>query len=382
MSWEISGMAAVASIGDSPDRIFDALCAGRSGVGRLRAFDATRYRTRHAYEIDDRGPEDIDHPFRATRWLRAVVEQALADAELPPTTDQYPLLVGTTLREQRSVELWWKQANSPSAPQLDPRRLDFAAALREDPRIGAVHTVASACAASLYALGMATDLIELGRADTVIVAGTDSITESAFGTIDRVQSGVPSAVRPFDSGRAGMIMGEGAVAVVLRRAGTGDSGYARLRGVGMNCDARHATAPDPASIRAVITDAHKRAGVGVEDIDLVMLHGSGTQLNDAVEASVLADVFGALDSPPAMTAIKSMTGHTLGGSGLLSLIMAVIAMRRGQVPPILGLTDPIAEAAPLRLAGETVRADLAVAQIDAFGFGGINAVAVIEKGRT
>ncbi|MEU7768854.1 beta-ketoacyl synthase N-terminal-like domain-containing protein [Nocardia sp. NPDC049190] len=377
MPWDITGMAATASIGDSPDQIFAALCARHSGIGSLRAFDVTKYRTRHAYEIDDRGSSG-DRPFRATQWLRTVITAALADSDLAASSQRYPVLVGTTLREQRSVELWWKDAGASTS--LDPDRLDFAAALRDTAQIGEVYTVASACAASLYALGMATDLIELGLADTVIVAGTDSITESAFGSLDRVQNRTPNALRPFDTDRAGMIMGEGAAAIVVRRAETGAARHARLRGVAMNCDARHATAPDPASIQAVIRDAHKQAGVDADDIDLVMLHGSGTPLNDAVEASALTEVFGGLVAPPAMTAIKSMTGHTLGGSGLLSLIMGAIALRRGLVPPIAGLTDPLDEAAKLHLAQDTVRADMTIAQIDAFGFGGINAVAVIEKG--
>ncbi|MFC8527832.1 beta-ketoacyl synthase N-terminal-like domain-containing protein [Nocardia sp. NPDC057227] len=375
MSWDITGMAAVAAIGRTPEAIFEALCRGQSGIAALRAFDAAKYRTRRAYEIDDRGDRG-DRPFRATEWLCTVIREALVDAGIEG--GRYPVVVGTTLREHRSAELWWRDGGGP-ANRPDHDRLDFAAALQDIPQVGAVHTVACACAASLYALGMATDSIELGLADTVIVAGTDSLTESAFGTIDRVQAGTPDALRPFDTGRAGMIMGEGAVAVVLRRAGD-HRRHARVRGVSMNCDARHATAPDGASIRDVIADAHERARVAAADIDLVMLHGSGTQLNDAVEASVLTDVFGALANPPAMTAIKSMTGHTLGGSGLLSLTMASVAMRRGSVPPILGLTDPIAEAATLNLTRELVRADLTIAQIDAFGFGGINAVAVIEKG--
>lgn len=379
MAWDITGMAAISAIGDTPDTIFDALCQRRSGVAELRAFDTTKYRARHAYEIDDRGSCG-DRPFRATRWLQAVIAAALDDAGLPPTSRRYPVIVGTTLREQRSVELWWKNPDTGIPDTLAPERLDFAAALRETAQLGDIYTVANACAASLYALGMATDLLELGTEDTVIVAGTDSITESAFGTFDRVQTGTPHALRPFDTGRAGMVMGEGAVAVVLRRAGNGDRAHARVRGVAMNCDGRHATAPDQASIQSVVADAHQRAGVDAHDIDLVMAHGSGTRLNDRVEASALTETFGALATPPVVTAIKSMTGHTLGGSGLLSLVMAAIALRTGVVPPILGLTDRLAEAATLTLAHDLVEADLAMAQIDAFGFGGINAVAVIEKG--
>jgi 3-oxoacyl-[acyl-carrier-protein] synthase II len=180
-----------------------------------------------------------------------------------------------------------------------------------------------------------------------------------------------------------MLMGEGAAAVVVQHPGTGSGPVlARVRGVGMNCDAHHATAPDPAGITRAVEDAYRRAGVRAEDIDLVMLHGSGTPLNDATESSVLSRIFHGAGLGPRMTAIKAMTGHTLGGSGLLSLLMAVLAMREGTVPPVLGLTDPIPEAAGLSLVqGAPVAGDLAIAQVDAFGFGGINAVAIVEAAR-
>jgi 3-oxoacyl-[acyl-carrier-protein] synthase II len=94
---------------------------------------------------------------------------------------------------------------------------------------------------------------------------------------------------------------------------------------------------------------------------------------------VLADVFSSRDPSPLMTAIKSMTGHTLGGSGLLSLVVAIKSLQRGVVPPVLGLTDPIDEAASLRLVREqAATAEIRTAQVDAFGFGGINAVAILE----
>lgn len=375
MTWNITGLGAIASVGADPEGIFDALCAGRTGLSGLRAFDLDKYRAQRAYEIDDRTGPEPDQPLRATRWLTDAVAQALADAGLGADPADCPVLVGTTLREQRTAELWWRHRTP-----LNPADLHFGTALRE--RFGTVRTFtfANACAATLYALGMATDLIELDEADTVVVAGTDSITESAFGALDQVQIDTPGALRPFDKARGGMLMGEGAVAVVVRRDGTGSGRpHAVLRGVAMNCDGSHPTAPDRGTIAAAMRDAHRRAEVKPEEIDLVMLHGSGTRLNDQVEAAALADVFADAGAGPLLTAIKSMTGHTLGGSGLLSLVMAVFALRRGVVPPILGLEDPIDEAEGLRLVRDrAARAGLRTAQVNAFGFGGINAVAVLE----
>lgn len=376
MSWDITGLGAVASIGSGPEEIFAALCDSQDGLGTLRAFDLSCYRAHHAYEIDDRAKPGRDEPFRATRWLRAAITQALRDAGLDGDPSRYPMLVGTTMREQRSVELWWREG-----VPLGSADLHFGPALRAQFGTPQTYTFANACAATLYTLGMATDLIELDLADTVVVAGTDAITESAFGTLDRVQNDTPDALRPFDNGRRGMLMGEGAVAAVLQRRGMGSvPACARVRAVSMNCDASHPTAPAPPTISWAIRDAHRRAGLSPADIDVVMLHGSGTQLNDVAEATALASVFADADAAPLMTAIKSMTGHTLGGSGLLSLVMAVLSLQHGVVPPIFGLTDPISEADGFQLVRDRpAHADLKTAQINAFGFGGINAVAILER---
>ncbi|MGW2476998.1 beta-ketoacyl synthase N-terminal-like domain-containing protein [Streptomyces sp. NPDC001665] len=378
MSWDITGMAAVANIGASPSEIFAALCAGQESRKPLKAFDRDKYRAAYAYEIDDRPEGCGDVPRRATRWLTTVVRQAVADAGLGKDLHQIPVLVGTTMREQRSLELWWR-----GHADVALEDLHFGTALKAAFGASTTYTFANACSATLYALGMATDMIDLGMADTVVVAGTDAATESGFGTLDRVQNDIPDALRPFDSTHKGMLMGEGAVAVVIQRAGTGNRPvHARVRGVSMTCDARHATAPDPDGMTRAVLDAYRRAGVLAQDIDLVMLHGSGTRLNDATESTVLRRIFHGARPGPRMTAIKAMTGHTLGGSGLLSLVMAVLAMKEGTVPPILGLTDPIPEAAGLRLVqGSAVSGNLGVAQIDAFGFGGINAVAIVEAAR-
>lgn len=334
MTWDITGMAAVANIGASPREIFVALCAGRESRKPLKAFDPGKYRAAYAYEIDDRPEGGGDLPRRATGWLTTVVRQTAADAGLGEDLSQVPVLVGTTMREQRSLELWWRDD-----ADVVLEDLHFGTALKAAFGASTTYTFANACSASLYALGMATDMIELGIADTVIIAGTDAATEGGFGTLDRVQNDIPDALRPFDATRKGMLMGEGAVAVVVQRAGTGNGPvHARVRGVSMNCDARHATAPDPDGITRAVQDAYSRAGVRARDIDLVMLHGSGTPLNDATESSVLRHIFQGT-AGPRMTAIKAMTGHTLGGSGLLSLVMAVLAMKNGTVPPVLGLTN-------------------------------------------
>ncbi|MEV5545597.1 beta-ketoacyl synthase N-terminal-like domain-containing protein [Streptomyces sp. NPDC052309] len=376
MSGLITGMGANCSVGADRAATFDALCAGRTGLAPLRGFEPANFRARNAYEIDDRAAPGEDRPLRPTRWLLDAVAEALADAGMAEDLTDIPVVIGTTLRELRSVELNWCDGTP-----FDPADLHFGTALRRRFRASRTYTVANACAASLYALGMAADLLDLGEADTVVVAGADTITESTYGMLDRVYHKAPDAVRPFDRGRRGMLQGDGAAAVVLHRSPPpGTRPYARVRGVGVNCDASHPSAPDAESIGRVMRDAHARAGVKPADIDLVLLHGTGTPHNDVAEAQALVDVFAGVETPPRMTAVKSMIGHTAGASGLHSLITAVQSLASGRVPPTLGLADPIEEMAGFRLGSEpAVDPDLSLAQIDSFGFGGLNAVAVVEK---
>jgi 3-oxoacyl-[acyl-carrier-protein] synthase II len=369
--WPIAGIGAVASIARGAKPLFEALCAGQSGLAPLRGFNADCFRAKHAYEIDDR-VASWDVPGRATRWLCDAIAEAVRDAGLGEDLSEIPVLVGTGLRELRSVELRWLDG-----AYFPLSRLHFGPALRE--RFGAVstYTISNACSASLYALAIGVDLISSDVHDTVIVAGADSITASMFGLMDRVQPAAVDRVRPFDRDRCGVLMGDGAAAVVLRRD---PPARAWLCGVAVNCDAQSVTAPDLASVSAVMTDAHARAGVSAADIDVVLTHGTGTALNDATEAIALSKSFPAADTRPLVTAIKSMTGHTSGSSGLMSVVVAAEILRSGRVPPILGLDHPADEALDLRLASDTeILAHPALVQVDAFGFGGVNAVAILEK---
>jgi 3-oxoacyl-[acyl-carrier-protein] synthase II len=153
-----------------------------------------------------------------------------------------------------------------------------------------------------------------------------------------------------------------------------------LRGVGLTCDAYHVTAPDPAGVAATMQEAYTLAGISPSEVDLVLAHGTGTLLNDEAEAAALSKSFAGLGHPPLVTAVKSMTGHTSGASGLMSLVIASACLESGVVPPTLGLTDPVEEASGLRFVTDgPARRELRLAQVDAFGFGGVNAVAVVEK---
>lgn len=380
MTWLVTGVGAVASVGGNADETFASLVAGRTGHGELRAFDRASYGAEYAYEMHDRPIQGKDLPRRASRWVCEAVAQAATDAGIGTDLADVPILVGTGLRELRSLELWHRDG-----VQFGPDELHFGTALKDRFGAATTYTFSNACSASLYALALASDMLSAQTADTVIVAGVDMITESMFGLVERIHPVPPDRVAPFDRNRKGAVMGEGAAAIVLRRDTLAERPAAAgvLRSVGINCDAFHVTAPSPAGIATAIRDAHTRAGVKPEDVDLVMLHGTGTLLNDEAEAVAIGDVFGAHTGRPLMTAIKSMTGHTSGASGLLALIVALRALGTGRVPPTIGLADPVDEAKDFRfvLPGSAPAQPMSLAQVNAFGFGGINAVAMVEAVR-
>jgi 3-oxoacyl-[acyl-carrier-protein] synthase II len=395
MTWAVTGTGAVASVGRDVEEIFAALCRGVSGVAELRGFDRARYGARHAYEVDNRPASGTDVPGRATALLIDAIGQAARDAGLDESDlSGVPILIGTGLRELRSLELWWQREQQrddepqghrqPAGAAFTGADMHFGTALRERFNADVTYTFSNACSAALYALAFGTDLLEQGAADQVIVAGVDVLTESMYGLLERVQPVPPTRVRPFDRNRAGVLMGEGAAAVVVRPASPGGnrSAHGLIRSTAVNCDAYHVTAPDPEGIAAAMREAHTRAGVKPADIDLVMVHGTGTLLNDEAEAVALADALGADVDTPLMTAIKAMTGHTSGASGLLGLIVGLRALAEGRVPPTVGLTDPVEEAESFRFVTDGPReGPMNIAQLNAFGFGGINAVAIVEAAR-
>jgi 3-oxoacyl-[acyl-carrier-protein] synthase II len=179
-------------------------------------------------------------------------------------------------------------------------------------------------------------------------------------------------------------MGEGAAAVVVepleRAVARGKSPLALLRGVGMSCDAYHETAPDPGGMAASMIDAHRRAAVTPEEVDLIMIHGTGTTRNDQAEALAIKKVFDADASRPLLSGLKSMTGHTSGASGLVGVIVAIEAMRQSCVPPTVNFSELMAEAEGLNLITNIAQpAQIRIAQVNAFGFGGVNAVAILER---
>jgi 3-oxoacyl-[acyl-carrier-protein] synthase II len=251
--------------------------------------------------------------------------------------------------------------------------------------------VMSACAAGAHAIGEGMRMLRAGTADAVVCGGSEAaltpLSRAAFGALDALS---PTGVsRPFDVRRDGFVMGEGAGVLVLEDAEAAERRGARvlatLRGYASTSDAHHLTAPEPRGEGAAraIALALADAGLGPEDVDYVNAHGTSTPLNDRAETHALKVAFGDRANAIPVSSTKSAIGHLLGAAGAVEAVATVLALRDRVAPPTLGLTEPdegldldyVPERArPLDLADDR----LAVGVSNAFGFGGHNAVIVLE----
>jgi len=395
----ITGLGAVTSVGFGAETFCDALRSGASGISEIEGFDTTGFPVKRAGEVKG---------FDSARWIReldpaalgrssqfavAASRMAIDDAGINPedlSHNRCGVTIGTTEGESqleyRLVQQWVSEGPS----HLDARlirqtpadRLSVSVA-REFGLHGEAMTLSTACAAGNYAIGHAYDLIKTGEADLMLCGGVDSLSRSAFAGFYRVGAIAPGACKPFDLDRQGILTGEGAGLLFLESLESAKSRgariYAEILGYGTNCDAYHMTAPEPSSIANCMRLAHSNAGVSAQEIDYICAHGTGTPLNDQVEATAIREVFG--DRPPPTSAIKSMIGHTMGAASALGSIACALALYYGFIPPTINIEkeDP---ACGLDCVPNKARpADLKIVQNDGFAFGGNNAIAIYGRVR-
>lgn len=379
MSVAVTGMGMMTCLGKNRDDCFELFCRGKVGNSLIGKFDSGLYNTKYAYEIKDTGPDDEMAPesLKATQYLCAAINEAIRSADLTSSDQRIVVLIGTGLRELRSLELWWAD-NKP----FNVEALHFGGAVRKMNGVSCnVITFSNACSATNHALGIAYDLLALDECDIAIVAGTDSITESMFGLLDRVNPMNPETLLPFDRNRRGVIMGEGAAAMVLEKKDTRAPVQAWLESVGISCDAFDITAPHQEGIVRAMRDAHERADINPEDVDLLFVHGTGTVQNDINEAKAIQQVFKRIPAKLRITGLKSLIGHTSGASGLIAGITAIQSLSTGRIPPTAGVEEPLDEVNAFDVVTEEMPSSaLKFAQVNAFGFGGVNAVTIYRRG--
>jgi nodulation protein E len=249
---------------------------------------------------------------------------------------------------------------------------------------GLAFAVSSACASSAHAIGEGMHMIRAGRARIVLAGGSDaSISFGSWLGWKALQAMSKTACRPFSAGRDGMVLGEGAASLVLEdlehARARGAMIYAELAGAGASSDAFDLTRPDGEGALKAMADAYVDAGLSRDAPALVSTHGTGTPLNDKVEAGALRTLFGPALGRHLAIATKSAHGHLLGGAGAMEFLVGVLALREGLAPPVLGYLGPDPEC-DLPLALDGARPFQAEAMVsNSFAFGGLNSVLIARR---
>ncbi len=401
----ITGIGAITPIGFGPGGLWDGVRRGESAVRRIERFDPSPFGSQVAAEVEF-NPLDVMSAKRASRLDRfsqlAVVaaKMALEDADLLPcraAASGAGIYVGSALGGVAYAEGQHEAYVRGGARAVNPMLAlsVFGASASSNISIelgltGPSLANGNSCAAGVIALGEAARLIADGRATTMLAGGAEAplapLTFGAFSLI-RVLStrndDPATASRPFDAGRDGFVMAEGAAIFViesLESAVARDAHvYAELLGYATTIDAHHMTAPHPEGLHAAraMSNAIREAGLTPDEIDYVNAHGSSTVLNDPTECLAIRTALGehALDVPVSGT--KGLHGHALGATGAIETAICAIGLERGQLPGTANLIekDPACDLDIISPCGREVRVDHVIK--NAFGFGGINASLVL-----
>ncbi|GGL98328.1 MULTISPECIES: beta-ketoacyl-ACP synthase II [Micromonospora] len=400
----VTGIGATTPLGGDVASTWDAMLAGRSGVGALTQEWAAQLPVRIAAKLAVDPSELIDRvklrrldrseAIALIAARQAWADSALADSGLDP--ERLAVSVGSgiggaiTLLDQDDIlEASGPRRVSPhTVPMLMPNGPAAWVGLELGAKAG-VHSVASACATGAEAISLGLDLIRAGRADVVVAGGTEAVIHAlpiaGFASMRAMSTrndDPERASRPWDKGRDGFVLGEGAGVLILERAdhaaARGAKVYARLAGAGVTSDAYDIVQPHAegeGAIRA-IKKAIADADVAKTDIMHVNAHATSTPVGDMLEIGALR---AALGDHPVLTATKSMTGHLLGAAGALESIATILAIRDSVVPPTINLDDPD-ENLDLEVAAHKARhMEIPAALNNAFGFGGHNVALVFTR---
>jgi 3-oxoacyl-[acyl-carrier-protein] synthase II len=401
----VTGIGAVTPIGTGVETFWTRLLAGVSGVGPIQAFDASRLRVRIAAEIQDFDPTDWMPRKEAKRLDRfchfslAAADLAMADAKLAGIDrTTAATLVGTaiggaaTMIEGVHVDLDRPQAVSPFFVPNSIANMASATIARRHEFGGPSGSPVTACASSADAIGQGYRLVRDGYAAACLAGGSEACIASClvagFANLRAlsVRNDEPQLTpRPFDAGRDGFVMAEGAGILLLEPAETACSRgariYAEVCGYGQANDVFHVTAPDPEGEGAAraMRAALRESGLDATRVDYVNAHGTGTRLSDAAETAALKLAFGDHSRRLAVSSTKSMTGHMLGAAGAVEAAACVLAIDRGWVPPTINyrVPDPECDLDYVTTAARQRQVDVAMS--NSLAFGGHNVSLVFRR---
>ncbi|MGC6586101.1 beta-ketoacyl-ACP synthase II [Paenibacillus sp. Dod16] len=378
----VTGMGVMTSIGQDLDTFWNSLMEGKSGVSRIEAFDVSDYTTQIAASMKDFNPEDYMDRKEARRMDRfvqlavAAGSKALedsgleigvnADAEKGPKRVSpffIPMMIANMASGQMSINLGAKGPNT---------------------------TQVTACATGTHSIGDSYRLIQRGDADVMICGGAEATIRPtgmagfcAMRAMSTRNDEPEKASRPFDTGRDGFVMGEGAGVLVIESLEhalkRGAKIYAEVVGYGLSADAHHITEPDPDGAARCMKMAIRDAGIAPEDVDYINAHGTSTPVGDRSETKAVKMALGDHAYKVAVSSTKSMTGHLLGAAGGVEAVICGLSLKNQTIAPTINLEDQDPECDLDYVPNHPRKADLDIVMSNSFGFGGHNATIILKK---
>lgn len=407
----VTGVGTINPIGNSIAEYFRNLENGVSGGATITAFDATNFKSRIACEVKNFNPaeyfdrKELRKYDRYAQFALVAAGEAVDDAaidfekiNLERVGVVWASGVGGMQTFYEEVMGWSEGGGIPRfSPFFVPKMISDLAAGHISIKYGFMgpnYSVVSACASSNHAMIDALNLIRWGKADMIVTGGSEApvIIPSVGGfssmmALSTRNDDPQHASRPFDKDRDGFVIAEGAGALVFEEyehaVARGAKIYCEVAGSGMSADAHHMTAPCPdgkgakMSMRLALEDA----GIGVEDVDYLNVHGTSTPLGDIAELAAIKDLFGESAYRMNISSTKSMTGHLLGATAAVEALACVMAITKGIVPPTINVEELDPQIDPnLNLTiGKAQHREVNVAMSNTFGFGGHNSTIVFRK---
>jgi len=404
----ITGLGAITPVGTGKDKFWQALVAGQPGIGPITRFDAGEMAVRFAGEVKDFDPgaffdrKEARRMDRFTQYAVAAARMAVEDAKLDlekEDRDRIGVIFATgiggmeTFEEQTRVLL--EKGPNRVSPFFVPMMIANMAAGQISINLGVRgvnFTVVNACASGANAIGEAFRTLQRGDADVIITGGSEAsvtpLTVAGFAAMKALSTRneePEKASRPFDRGRDGFVLGEGAGVMVLETlehaAARGARIYAEVAGYGCTADAYHITAPAPdgAAASRAMALALQDAGLQPADIDYINAHGTSTELNDRQETLAIKKVFGDHAYRLAISSTKSMTGHLLGAAGAIELVATALTVYTGVIPPTINYEEPDPDCDLDYVPNVARERQVSAAISNSFGFGGHNVAVVLRK---
>lgn len=394
----ITGMGIVSPIGTGIEQFWNAAVRGVSGISRIQCFDASGQHSRIAGQVTGfdpaafLSPKQVDQTDRFTQLALHAASLALEDAGSLEGYEPRRLAVslgsgmgGFSTFESSAAR---KLQNKSMPPFTVPRIMANSAAAWIATKYGlkgANLTCSTACSSGANAIGMGLDLLRTGKADAVVAGGAEAcvlpLTMAGFEALHALSTGFNDdpacASRPFAKGRDGFVMGEGAGILILEKEQAaqqrGARIYARLAGYGCACDAAHIVAPDMDGQVAAMQAAIQDAGMTPDQVDYINAHATSTPLGDVVETRAIRQLFGERAAQIAISATKSMIGHSIGASAAIGSIATILALHTGTIHPTINLIEADPECDLNYTPNHAMQKKARTGLCNAFGFGGNNA---------